>query len=360
MQLMWISGRNLSADLAATTEINLCREISGMGIEVTLVSPGKIDSNNFKHKVVKGINFPGLKTISGARNIRNNLRNGGLFLPTEGSLLVDWRYVKSLKKELIQFSGEWSIIDRGPPTYQGLFNRLQKKYWFDAWKIANKHAKLGFVVSKQHKQFVMERTGVEIDTRVVPAGTIKNPYSLKKCFPGELLKIVYIGRVDRRRGVEGVIPLSRNLEDQGMKHNIKIIGKGDFGDEISKASKMNENIEYFESLSRTEIPKILAESHIGIMPMPDIPVWRIASPIKLAEYLSAGLAVIGPSHLGNQLNGGEEWDLLSENDWIVESSELIKGAISDDWGRIVSSSVLSSKELMWEGISTKMIEDLGL
>ena len=29
------------------------------------------------------------------------------------------------------------------------------------------------------------------------------------------------------------------------------------------------------------------------MPMPDIPVWRISSTLKLAEYLASGLGIIG-------------------------------------------------------------------
>ena len=62
-----------------------------------------------------------------------------------------------------------------------------------------------------------------------------------------------------------------------------------------------------------------------------MPIWKIASPLKLSEYLAAGLAIIGPSHQGNRLSGDEIWDLLSEDrDWPLQSIDKIRKHIYDD------------------------------
>ena len=63
----------------------------------------------------------------------------------------------------------------------------------------------------------------------------------------------------------------------------------------------------------------------------DMPIWKIASPLKLSEYLAAGLAIIGPSHQGNRLRGDEIWDLSSEDrDWPLQSIDKIRKHILEE------------------------------
>ena len=45
--------------------------------------------------------------------------------------------------------------------------------------------------------------------------------------------------------------------------------------------------------------------------MPDRTVWRLASPLKLAEYASAGLLVAGIEHSGNDTTFNAEWLFLA-------------------------------------------------
>ena len=39
-----------------------------------------------------------------------------------------------------------------------------------------------------------------------------------------------------------------------------------------------EELSYLGEISHEEVAKILAEQHVGIMPMPGIPIWEISSP----------------------------------------------------------------------------------
>jgi hypothetical protein len=65
----------------------------------------------------------------------------------------------------------------------------------------------------------------------------------------------------------------------------------------------------------------LQEQHIGLLPMPDTPVWSLASPLKRSEYLAAGLLVYGVNHEGHKLDGTKsDWYCLSELETFHDSA----------------------------------------
>ena len=126
---------------------------------------------------------------------------------------------------------------------------------------------------------------------------------------------------------------------------------------MERHSELSEFLRYRRRIPRDEIQSILSDNHIGILPMPDIPVWRISSPLKLAEYLAAGLLIVGPKHQGNQLNGDEDWNLLTPSeDWVNGAVGRIKLAMGGDWEQLSSSAIESSQQLNWENISKKLIQ----
>ena len=56
-------------------------------------------------------------------------------------------------------------------------------------------------------------------------------------------------------------------------------------------------------MTHDEISKFLQGCHIGCLPMPsDYEMWKISSPLKLSEYLSSGLLVVGIDHTGNRFD----------------------------------------------------------
>jgi glycosyltransferase involved in cell wall biosynthesis len=64
---------------------------------------------------------------------------------------------------------------------------------------------------------------------------------------------------------------------------------------------------------------------IGLLPMPNLPIWTISSPLKRSEYLSSGLLVLGIDHLGHHLPTMEdntEWFRLFEQQSFVDDAVL--------------------------------------
>ena len=85
--------------------------------------------------------------------------------------------------------------------------------------------------------------------------------------------------------------------------------------------------------------------------MPDIPVWRISSPLKLAEYLAAGLVIIGPRHPGNEIQSEGTWNLLAEKDWEIYAADRISMLDKKTWEIMRDDAIESSKLLEWKKIS---------
>ena len=99
--------------------------------------------------------------------------------------------------------------------------------------------------------------------------------------------------------------------------------------------------------------------HVGIMPMPDIPIWRIASPLKLSEYLSHGLAIVGPFHSGNTLSDTGPWEMLStDTNWPKSCAEKLSSMNQYDWQNTRKSALSDSESLQWDVIGEKLCRDL--
>ena len=197
-KVVWISGRELGTDLAGTTEVSICEAFGRSGADCRLISPGSIATTSFKHSAVKKMNFPGLNTISGAKSVRKMISGEREF--EFDAMLVDWRYVFSLRRELTKLSGPWFIIDRGPPADSGPLSRLQEIYWKRAWKIAEEFANGGFVVSDEHERFLVERLNIDMEIRKVPAGCHPNQHLGKKMTPKISCFSLILGELTREGG----------------------------------------------------------------------------------------------------------------------------------------------------------------
>ena len=359
MKILWITARDLSRDLAKSTELGIARSLYYRGNTVTIISPGIISFDGITHHNIKTVRFPGLNTISGARNIRKFLKKKKDEIEENDLLFVDWRYVPSLRVFLESTEVPWCIVDRGPPADRGILKVLQKGFWKRAWEIADKFATGGFTVSNMHTEFVRERNGVNMRIFQIPAGSESNAYLENKTDPTDCLRVVYIGRLDKRRGVEEIIRLSELLENSERKFRIDIYGEGDLSKSFERYGRKSDTFNYHGILQSDSIAKVLARSHVGIMPMPDITVWRISSPLKLAEYLAAGLMVVGPNHPGNnideecgaiRLSNGEGWP---ESAMMEMEHELARG-----WLGVQESSLESAESLNWEKIVSSLEEEI--
>ena len=223
--------REIGADLAGTTEVSICEAFGRSGADCHLISPGSIATTSFKHTEVRKLSFPGLNTISGAKSVRKIISGEREF--KFDAMLVDWRYVFLLRRELMKLKGPWFIIDRGPPAYAGPLSRLQEIYWKRAWKIAEEFAKGGLVVSDEHERFIVERLNIDMEIRKVPAGCHPNQHLRQKEDPVKRCSSLILEELTGG-GYSKNNEFDRLIGRNGSPPYIYIAGEGDMHRKIMK------------------------------------------------------------------------------------------------------------------------------
>ena len=234
MKITWFTGRKIDSDLAATTELGLGKSLTEVGNIVHLVSPGEETSEDFsEHTLFRRWEIPGLKTLSGGI-FAKKLAKEYLDIGSSDAILVDWRLVGVLSKTLIDTGVPWFVIDRGPPAYSGILSRIQRIFWKRAWRISQNSASGGFVVSEGHREFVRKYSGISesLEISIIPAGTNTGCFPRKVKEIGEELKIAYVGRLDRNRGVGGIRLLASSLKEKGICGVIFVAGEGNMKQQL--------------------------------------------------------------------------------------------------------------------------------
>lgn len=113
--------------------------------------------------------------------------------------------------------------------------------------------------------------------------------------PGQSLVLIYVGMLLEKRHL---LPLCRALvlaNEEGAAFKLRIYGDGPFRDTLLDfASQSNGAIELLAPVPHDQVPELLAGAHIGVTSLPlkkDVK-YAASSPIKLFEYLAAGMPIL--------------------------------------------------------------------
>lgn len=101
-------------------------------------------------------------------------------------------------------------------------------------------------------------------------------------------KVCYVGGIFKERGI---------LENiKATSDSIKLLLAGNIPTETFRQELENlpewKNVHYFGYVNRQEINKILDASKIGLLTLHPYPGYKVSLPIKLFEYMAAGIPVI--------------------------------------------------------------------
>ena len=355
-RILWITGRRLTSDLASSTEIGLFDALKSRGHDIEIHYPGDSDKIPFDREGI----HPSLHN-SGLRGFKSKLASkSAIKIITDASkddapnLFVDWRLVPWMSVELSNYPAKWFIIDRGPPADSGILGKLQWRYWMKSWRIAGDSASGGMVVSDEHEKIVRPHSGQKIPICSLSGGVKKsNITSQRRIRSDETLNLVYVGRIDRNRGVRNLISILDWAEKIGIVMNMHIAGEGDESDSLRSDSR----IIHHGFLNSEDIHRLLSECDVGLLPMPPGPVWSTSSPLKLAEYAAAGLAVVGVDHPGHFLPGSREWiDLGPVHDWWSKGISRFSELSPEEWNSVQNSATNAAMELTFERLAERLEE----
>ena len=337
MKILWISGRVIDYDLCRTTQIALAEGLVGAGHEVTIASPGNAPQGlSFTHIRLERSNIRGFQSRSIAKEARK------LNTSKYDLLMVDWRIASYLIDFLASLALPWYLIDRGPPSDSGFLSKMQNRHWRRAWKSALH----GMVVSESHRDLVINLTDYKGTLDVIRAGADTKKYQESNINQDEPM-FVYLGKVDRNRGVESIPSLA--LKTGGR---LKIIGDGNALEKMKATWSGDNRIIFKGKLDRLEIAENLIDCDIGVLPMPETRSWKVASPLKLAEYAASGLVVAGTKHSGNSVPFDADWLILDKDLEVAMQSAV--GRFKDQ--ELRSASRRDAIERMDWSVSVKILE----
>ena len=97
--------------------------------------------------------------------------------------------------------------------------------------------------------------------------------------------IFYHGSISQNRGIKELVEAVELLKKKN-KVKLLVIGSGDI-EIIKLIKKQKENI-FLDVVSYNEIPKYISIADVCVSPLPDILWWRIASSLKVIEYMACG------------------------------------------------------------------------
>ena len=356
-RLLWITGRRIDSDLASSTEVGLLNGLKSIGHSVEIHYPGEPiispDVRSGLHPSLRDSKIPGFKSyfcsISAIRIIRRELSS-----KKPSVLLIDWRLVPWLARELSKYPSPWFLIDRGPPAYSGILGKLQWHYWKKSWKIASISASGGMVVSESHEAIVRPYSGDKIPICSLSGGVRKELISSEpRLYSRETLQLVYVGRLDRNRGILDFFKIIEWADNYGLKLQINVAGDGD----ESHTFYDDERINHHGVLTRDGVADLLSKCDVGLLPMPAGKVWKTASPLKLAEYAAAGLAVIGVDHEGHRMPESSQWiDLGPVDRWWVSGLKRFHKLTPEQWGTVHSYATKAANNISFDKIAKKMID----
>jgi glycosyltransferase involved in cell wall biosynthesis len=352
MKLIWVSVRKAS-DLCSTTTYSLLDGLSQRGHEITFLSPKPFDENTpwtnieLQQSTVKGFH---------ASSLAASARDWFKALPVKDNqcVVIDWPLASKLGAHLNKSGHRVLLMDRSPPADPSIFGRLQWRHWKRAWSMVDRGVfSDGFVVSEAHASFAGKYCRRGKCIHILPAGVDTELFQ-PNSKPTDLQapSFVYHGRLDKHRGVLALPLLIQRLRTSGKSATLTLIGEGDAERSLQNIADDNSWISIIGTLEKKELASQLASHDIGLLPMPDSTVWRLASPLKRSEYLSSGLLVYGIEHAGNRLSiPGEDWMKLVDRSLFHEACEpWIDSLANLDISQLKSSArSYALNQLNWSG-----------
>lgn len=109
----------------------------------------------------------------------------------------------------------------------------------------------------------------------------------------EPIRLVYIGSLHYERNLLTLCRAVGRANEAGMAFQLILIGDGTQRGELEQFAAGNEaQVQVIPPVPHENISGFLARAHVGVLPFPDEEKFRVSSPIKLFEYMAAGMPVL--------------------------------------------------------------------
>ena len=220
---------------------------------------------------------------------------------------------------------------------------------FDA-DMVNFHKKFNLAVKFFHgfsfitpfmEKYVMQEYSIENYNSVNWSSGVNidvfNPNVHKRKNHTKTFKIFYHGGISVSRGNLNLIKAIEILRTEGL--DIELLQVGTIVDQeiidYVERNALQDWCQLLPPVSIEEIPQLIADSDLPVLPFPNFMPWRVSSPIKLMEYLAMGKKVLAPNMEAFTDVFKSNKELLyyfntNANDQVLELKNSIEAIYSDN------------------------------
>lgn len=304
--LVWVYSGNMTNTLDAATWLEVTKEMRILGWSVDLIVFGR----NGKH-LVNGVEVLGFATpdFYFIRHLFFHLRiifyilrswkqiDIVLFHQTSAPWLLPLRLLDpfSPKKHPL-FVMDTRTVPMEPVEKSSLKDKLRRKFSFLMNDLANKLADGQTAITQRMADLLnippqrlwgIWPSSVNIEKFAFSA---KNRHWPEVDDP---VKLIYIGALAYGRNLMTFCNTVMEANQLGMNFSFLLYGDGtEWQDLQTFASQSQGKIKVYKPVPHNKVPEILALAHVGVLPFPDEDKFRVSSPIKLFEYMGAGLPIL--------------------------------------------------------------------
>lgn len=304
LRMVWVSPLSPSK-LDSVTWLDTTRELRRMGMDVTLLAAGPAGPHSYRG--IEVINIPRPEIYFLSRLIfhwrilrylipRLSQLDFILFHPISALWLFPlrlWRRRPLLvmdSRDLLDF-GNRSLKARLRNNWERFTYRLAKRLADGQTAITPRLAQLVGIPPEQ--LWGIWPSGVNPEVFTVSHANRRWPAE------GQPLRLVYVGIFLEQRHLLPLARAVRQAHDEGMAFQLSLFGDGPFRPALEAyAAEAGDCVRVEKPIPYDAVPAMLSAAHIGVtsLPAPDDVKYEASSPLKLFEYMAAGLPVLSTSN----------------------------------------------------------------
>lgn len=153
------------------------------------------------------------------------------------------------------------------------------------------------------------------------------PAQQLRCWPtaDEPIQLVYVGILLPKRNLMQLCRAVKRANQQGMKFVLSLVGSGRERSTLQAFVEQTAGrIQILDPVPHDQVPTVLAQAHVGVtsLPAPDDVKYEASSPIKLFEYMAAGLPILATTN-------GCHTDVVKDGQYAFWAQAATEDAILD-------------------------------